>query len=78
MKNCRDCGAPLPAGSGEKRRFCDACITRHKQESGERKREARRLAREREAAKRNMKTLSQVAREAAEHGVSYGVYVSRI
>ena len=75
MRICKDCGGKLPEGCSDKRRFCDACIDKHKRISREREVERRR--KEREFKEMNPpKTLSDLAREAKEMGMSYGQYMA--
>lgn len=76
---CEICGRELPEGTVHWRRFCLDCGQARKLKL-QREREAVRRQAAREKRKEpeppRVKTLSEIAREAARHGMSYGQWVA--
>ena len=77
MRQCKDCGKPLPEGSGDRRRYCPHCVDAHKARSNEIRNERRRAEREAERARRELPTLAELQRQARAAGLSYGQYMAR-
>lgn len=50
IRRCKDCGAALPEGSGNRRKYCDACRKLRKKETNHDYRQKYRIAKQRKAA----------------------------
>lgn len=50
IRRCKDCGAVLPEGSGNRRKYCDACRKLRKKEADHDYRQKYRIAKQRKAA----------------------------
>ena len=75
---CEICGVELPEGTYASRRFCIPCAyERRLQKQRERQRAARgkKKTEKPKPEPPKARTLSEIAREAAEHGMSYGQWV---
>ena len=76
IKDCQDCGQPLPEERSRMRRFCDTCIRKHKQEGNRRRAELYKAQKAQAEKPKQIKTIAEIQREAAAAGMSYGQYVA--
>ena len=68
MKTCKQCGKELPLNT--KRKFCgDECSTEHW-------RAYQKMYRETHKKKAPVSSLAEVSKQAREHGMSYGEYMT--
>jgi len=76
MKLCQECGQPIEDTSGFLKRFCPACVRKHKSAAQQRHLKQVKAQKAMQQLTPPSKTIAEVQREAQALGMSYGQYVA--